>query len=69
MVDERQRVIRDLLVRLHEVGISPDEPFSVDFIPGEAPRFHTERDESGSSSSSAGTGVSGARNATKILPR
>jgi len=68
-MDERQRVIRDLLLRLHEAGISPDEPFSVDFIPGEAPRFHTQRDESASSSSSAGTRVSGERNASKILPR
>lgn len=68
-MDERQRVIRDLLIRLHEVGISPDEPFSVDFVPGEAPRFHVERDESASSSFSAGTGVSERANATKILPR
>lgn len=64
MMDERQRVIRDLLVRLHEVGITPDEPFSVDFIPGEAPRFHSE--SASSSFSSAGTGT--VKNA-KPLPR
>lgn len=69
MVDERQRVIRDLILRLHEAGITPDEPFSVDFIPGEAPTFRSERDGSASSSSSAGTGVSGGANAAKILPR
>jgi len=70
MVDERQRVIRDLLLRLHEAGISPDAPFSVDFIPGEAPRFHTEVDESASSLfSSAGTGVTGGSNASKPIPR
>jgi len=64
MVDERQRVIRDLLQRLHEVGISPDEPFSVDFIPGEAPRFSSE-----SASSSFSSAVTGVRDAAKILPR
>ena len=48
MMDERQRVIRDLLLRLHEAGISPDEPFSVDFFPGDPPLFHT-----GSASSSS----------------
>lgn len=65
MMDERQRVIRDLLVRLHEAGISPDEPFSVDFIPGEAPRFRSESE----SPSLFSSGVSGSSNATKILPR
>jgi len=64
-MDERQRVIRDLLVRLHEVGINPDEPFSVDFVPGEPPVFRSES-ASSSSSSSAVTGVA---NAPKILPR
>jgi len=63
MLDERSRVIRDLLLRLHEVGIQPDEPFSVDFIPGEAPRFHSE---SAAPSSSL---QSGSSNAAKILPR
>jgi len=66
MMDERQRVIRDLLLRLHEAGISPDAPFSVDFIPGEAPRFHSE---SGSPSPSFSSGVSGSKNATKPIPR
>jgi len=65
MMDERQRVIRDLLLRLHEAGISPDAPFSVDFIPGEAPRFHSE---SGSPPSFS-PGVSGSSNASKPIPR
>jgi len=63
-MDERQRVIRDLLIRLHEAGIDPDAPFSVDFIPGEAPRFRSE-----SESSSFSSAVTGDRNATKPIPR
>jgi len=63
-MDERSRVIRDLLVRLHEVGISPDRPFSVDFIPGEAPRFHDE-----SASPSFSPAVTGVANAPKPIPR
>jgi len=58
MVDERQRVIRDLLLRLAEVGINPDRPFVADFIPGRGWSFAQDDDESvSSSSSSAGTGV------------
>jgi len=64
MMDERQRVIRDLLVRLHEAGISPDEPFSVDFLPGEAPRFR-----SGSESPSFSLAEAGVARGAKILPR
>jgi len=64
MMDERQRVIRDLLLRLHEAGISPDAPFSVDFIPGQAPRFHDE-----SASSSFSSAVTGVANAPKPIPR
>jgi len=64
MMDERQRVIRDLLLRLHEAGIGPDEPFSVDFIPGEAPRFH-----SGSAVPSFSPHVAGAPNAPKPISR
>lgn len=65
MLDERSRVIRDLLQRLHEVGISPDEPFSVDFIPGEAPRFRSGSESPPSFSAD----VSGSSNASKILTR
>jgi len=64
-MDERQRVIRDLLLRLHEAGISPDRPFSVDFLPGEAPRF--SQGESDAPSFSPGT--TGAVSGTKILPK
>jgi hypothetical protein len=63
MMDERQRVIRDLLLRLHEAGISPDEPFYVDFIPGQAPRFH--QDESAAPFSS---GVTGGGHAAALIP-
>jgi len=65
MVDERQRVIRDLLLRLAEVGINPDRPFLADFIPGRGWTF-SQDDESASSSSSAETG---GFDATKIRPQ
>ena len=65
MMDERQRVIRDLLLRLHEAGISPAEPFFVDFIPGEAPRFHSDV----SASSSFSPAVTGVANGQKPIPR
>lgn len=42
MMDERQRVIRDLLVRLSEAGIEPDRPFLADFIPGQGWAFSQE---------------------------
>jgi len=45
MMDERQRVIRSLLIELHKAGINPDRPFFVDFIPGQPPRFHEDDDE------------------------
>lgn len=64
MVDERQRVIRDLLQRLAEVGISPDEPFDATFIPGRGWSF--ERHEAVSSSSSF---AGGAHAATKLQKR
>jgi len=66
MVDERQRVIRDLLQRLAEVGINPDRPFHADFIPGLGWSFGQDDESASSSSSSAVTGVA---NASKPLPR
>jgi len=65
MVDERQRVIAELLAELHKLGLTGDAPFSVDFIPGEPPRFHLES-ASPSSSLSAVTGVT---NAQKVHPK
>lgn len=64
MMDERQRVIRDLLLRLEEVGIRPDEPFDATFIPGAGWSF--ERHEAVSSSSSS---AGGAHAATKLQKR
>lgn len=58
MVDERQRVIRQLLLRLEESGIAPERGFMADFIPGRGWTFsqsddsETERFASGSSPSS-----------------
>lgn len=56
MVDERQRVIRDLLIRLAEAGIVPDRPFDAVFVPGLGWTFEQDppRDNGSSSSSSAG---------------
>jgi len=54
MVDERLRVIRDLMVRLSELGIEPEAGFSATFVPGEGWTFSSETVEAGSSSSSAG---------------
>lgn len=45
MMDERARVIRDLIIRLNEVGINPDRPFIADFIPGQGWTF--SQDEHG----------------------
>jgi len=66
MVDERQRVIRDLLQRLAEVGVDPDRPFQATFLPGVGWTFENYDESASSSSSSAGTG--GVRG-TKVLPR
>lgn len=52
MMDERARVIRDLLIRLEEVGVDPDRPFLADFVPGQGWTF--SQDEREPSSSSAG---------------
>jgi len=49
-MDERSRVIRDLLVRLSEVGINPDRPFLADFVPGQGWSFSQEDRELSSSS-------------------
>lgn len=65
MVDERQRVIRDLLLRLAENGISPDEPFDATFIPGVGWSFSRHEAVSPSSFASAG----GAHAATKLQRR
>lgn len=55
MVDERTRVLRDLMLRLEEAGVSPDSAFSATFIPGRGWSFESdEHGASGSSSSSAG---------------
>lgn len=53
MMDERQRVIRDLLVRLHEVGVRPDRPFLADFIPGQGWTFSQDDDVNGNASSAS----------------
>lgn len=53
MVDERLRVIRDLMLRLQEAGISPHSAFSATFIPGEGWTFSSESNEVVSSSSSS----------------
>lgn len=60
-MDERSLVIRDLLVRLAEVGINPDRPFLADFIPGQGWTF--SQDDRELSSSSAG-----GSNAPKVRP-
>jgi len=54
MVDERRRVIADLLVRLSEAGIEPDSKWSATFLPGLGWAFDAEPSEDVSSSSSAG---------------
>lgn len=59
MVDERTLVIADLLVRLAEVGINPDRPWSATWIPGAGGWAFAQEPEnpkppSGSSSSSSG---------------
>jgi len=66
MVDERTRVIRDLLQRLAEAGVDPDRPFQATFVPGRGWVFENYDESASSSSSSAGTGVV---HGTKILPR
>jgi len=63
MVDERQRVIRDLLVRLEEAGICPNEPFDAVFTPGVGWRF-----EQGEAVSSSSSSAGGARHATGQKP-
>lgn len=63
-MDERSRVIRDLLIRLAEVGINPDRPFLADFVPGKGWVF-SQDDRELSSSSSGGQDAS----KTQILPR
>lgn len=62
MVDERRRVIADLLVRLSEAGIEPESHWTATFLPGVGWAFEAERNES--SSSSAG----GAREASERKP-
>lgn len=54
-MDERQRVIRDLLIRLSEVGINPDRPFLADFIPGQGWTF--SQDEHGASPGGSSSSV------------
>lgn len=54
MVDERQRVLRDLMLRLEEAGIAPNAAFSATYVPGQGWTFSSESVEAASSSSSAG---------------
>lgn len=75
MMDERARVIRDLLVRLNEVGINPDRPFDAVFVPGLGWRFEQDGQRElvddaspGASSSSAG-GVSETSTVRRPTPR
>lgn len=42
MMDERQRVVRDLLLRLAECGIAPEEPFTATHLPGEGWTFDAD---------------------------
>jgi len=56
-MDERQRVIRDLLQRLAEVGINPDRPFSADWVPGLGWAFSQEGRELSSSAAGATEGA------------
>jgi len=58
MVDERLRVIRDLMLRLEEAGIAPDAGFSATFIPGEGWTFSSDSHSDVSSSSSVAGGAS-----------
>lgn len=53
MVDERRRVIADLLVRLSEAGIEPESQWTATFLPGVGWAFEAERRDV-SPSSSAG---------------
>lgn len=57
MVDERTRVLRDLMLRLQEAGIRPDSAFSATYLPGEGWTFSSEDHEAGSSSSSSAGGA------------
>lgn len=56
-MDERQRVIRDLLQRLAEAGISPDRPFSADWVPGLGWAFSQEGRELSSSAAGVPEGA------------
>lgn len=51
MVDERQRVIRQLLISLHRIGIDAEQGFTATFIPGQGWTF--EQDDGGTSGSSS----------------
>lgn len=42
MVDERRRVIADLLVRLSEAGIEPETQWTATFLPGIGWAFEAE---------------------------
>lgn len=53
MVDERTRVIRDLLLRLSEVGIEPEAGFTATHLPGEGWIFEPDVGSVSSSSSSS----------------
>jgi len=55
MMDERARVIRDLILRLNAVGVNPDRPFIADFIPGQGWTF--SQDEHGSASGSSSSSL------------
>ncbi len=65
MLDERQRVIRDLLLRLEEAGVAPERPFDATYVPGLGWSFE-QSSESVSSSSSAETGGA---HATQVRPQ
>lgn len=65
MMDERQRVIRDLLLRLEEAGIVPERSFDATFVPGLGWSF----EQSAASASSSSSAVTGGANATKVHQR
>jgi len=57
MLDERTRVIRQLLEVLEESGIEPESQWYAEFIPGRGWSFHAGDGSASSSFSPAGTEV------------
>lgn len=67
MVDERRRVIADLLVRLSEAGIEPDSKWSATFLPGLGWAFEAEsQDASGTEATDKRELSSSSRGSAKV---